>query len=71
MVDADTTYRCDGCGQLLPFDSDVRVPTACLQRCQGQCDWIPIGPTTPAIRARASLSGAIGPDGLPAAEDTA
>ncbi|MDP8977330.1 MAG: hypothetical protein M3N17_01895 [Actinomycetota bacterium] len=65
MVVPATTYRCAGCGQLLPFDGDVRVPDACLRRCQGRCDWREIGPTHPAVRARAALEGPPGPDGLP------
>lgn len=65
MVDAATTYRCNGCGQLLPFDERVRVPDACLRRCRSACDWERVGPTDPAVLARASLDGEIGPDGLP------
>jgi hypothetical protein len=40
MVEADATYRCSGCGQLLPFDHECRVPDVCLQRCRGRCDWV-------------------------------
>lgn len=65
MVDADTTYRCASCTQLLPFDSSVRVPPACLRRCEGRCDWHVVGPTTPVVRARASIDGPVGHDGLP------
>jgi hypothetical protein len=71
MVAANTTYRCAHCTQLLPFDEVVRVPAACLRRCQGACDWEPIGPTDPAVRARASLDGPLGADGLPAVDDIA
>lgn len=67
MVDADTTYRCLSCGQLLPFDAQVRVPPACLRRCQGRCDWELVGPTSAAVRARASIDGPLGTDGLPMA----
>lgn len=68
MIEPDTTYRCHGCGQLLPFDDAISVPDACLRRCQGRCDWHAVGPTTPAVRAVASLDGALGPDGLPVAD---
>lgn len=68
MIEPDTTYRCHGCGQLLPFDHEVRVPPACLRRCQGRCDWHRVGPTTPALWAAASLDGRIGADGLPVAD---
>lgn len=71
MVEASTTYRCGGCGQLLPFDVHVRVPTACLRRCEGRCAWTAVGPTEPAVRAAASLDGPLGPDGLPEMEETA
>ncbi|MBA2528689.1 MAG: hypothetical protein H0V19_01785 [Euzebyales bacterium] len=68
MVRASTTYRCRHCTQLLPFDALVRVPEACLRRCQGGCDWVEVGPTDPAVRSRASLDGPLGNDGLPAAD---
>jgi hypothetical protein len=71
MVRADTTYRCNGCGQLLPFDAAVRVPDACLRRCQGRCDWEPVGPTDPAVRVRAEQDGPSGSDGLPVADGAA
>lgn len=71
MVEANTTYRCGHCRQLLPFDASVRVPAACLRRCRGGCDWHEIGPTDPAVRALASLDGEVGPDGLPARDDIA
>jgi hypothetical protein len=71
MVAANTTYRCAGCSQLLPFDATVRVPEACLRRCQGRCDWEAVGPTDPAVRARASLDGEVGEDGLPVADGVA
>ena len=71
MILPDTTYRCAGCGQLLPFDASVRVPTACLARCQGRCDWVLVGPTQAAVWTRASLPGPVGADGLPAAETSA
>lgn len=71
MAEPNTTYRCRGCTQLLPFDTDVRVPSACLRRCQGQCDWVAIGQTDPTIRAAASIDGPLGDDGLPIAEDSA
>jgi hypothetical protein len=70
MVDADTTYRCASCTQLLPFDANVRVPEACLRRCQGRCDWHVVGPTRAAVRARASVDGPLGADGLPVAAAT-
>lgn len=62
---ASTTYRCRSCTQLLPFDATTRVPEACLRRCQGRCDWEAVGPTDPAVRARATREGPVGPDGLP------
>jgi len=65
MVEPDTTYRCAHCGQLLPFDAAVRVPSACLRRCEGGCDWHAVGPTDPSVRARAELDGPVGDDGLP------
>lgn len=65
MIVASTTFRCDGCGQLLPFDRNGRVPDACLRRCQGRCDWHAVGPTDPDVRARAALDGPIGTNGLP------
>ncbi|GEM_PF-2977473 len=65
MVEANTTYRCHHCEQLLPFDHLVRVPSACLRRCQGGCDWHRVGPTDPAVRAHAALDAPVGPDGLP------
>jgi hypothetical protein len=71
MVAANTTYRCAHCTQLLPFDERVRVPDACLRRCQGSCDWHAVGPTDPAVRALASLEGELGPDGLPVADGAA
>jgi hypothetical protein len=71
MVDANTTYRCRHCTQLLPFDASVRVPQACLRRCEGQCDWEHVGPTDPVVSARASLDGELGPDGLPVVDDIA
>lgn len=61
----DTTWRCRHCTQLLPFDARTRVPDACLSRCQGQCDWVHVGPTDPAQRRRAERRGPVGPDGLP------
>jgi len=67
MVDADTTYRCASCTQLLPFDHTVRVPQACLRRCQGRCDWHVVGPTSRTVYARASVDGPLGDDGLPIA----
>jgi hypothetical protein len=69
MVDPSTTYRCASCGQLLPFDEHVRVPTACLLRCEGRCDWTRVGPTDAAVRARACLGGELGVDGLPLGDD--
>lgn len=71
MVRANTTYRCAGCGQLLPFDASVRVPQACLRRCEGRCDWEEVGPTDPAVWARACMDGRLGPDGLPDIDDIA
>lgn len=71
MVDANTTYRCEHCTQLLPFNERVRVPDACLRRCAGMCDWRAVGPTDPATFARASLDGAVGSDGLPLADGAA
>jgi hypothetical protein len=71
VVEANTTYRCAHCTQLLPFDAHLRVPDACLRRCQGGCDWREVGPTDPAVRAAASLDGDLGPDGLPAAPGVA
>ena len=65
MVEPSTTYRCRSCGQLLPFDDHVRVPDACLRRCEGRCDWERIGPTTAAVRTAAALEGPVGADGLP------
>ncbi len=65
MVHASTTYRCQHCTQLLPFNEHTRVPEACLRRCQGGCDWREVGPTDPAVLARASLDGPVGKDGLP------
>lgn len=65
MIVASTTFRCHGCGQVLPFDHTGRVPDACLRRCQGRCDWHALGPTLPAVRARAATDGPPGPDGLP------
>jgi hypothetical protein len=65
MIEPNATYRCRSCTQLLPFDLEVRVPTACLRRCQSACDWVLVGPTDPAVRAAASLDGPVGPDGLP------
>jgi hypothetical protein len=59
------TYRCRACTQLLPFDATTRVPTACLRRCQGRCDWVEVGPTLPEVRKRAEREGPPGPDGLP------
>ena len=71
MVRASTTYRCRSCTQLLPFDAAVRVPPACLRRCEGRCDWVEVGPTDPAVRTAASLDGPLGEDGLPVADETA
>lgn len=71
MVEANTTYRCAHCTQLLPFDERVRVPEACLRRCRGGCDWVRVGPTDPALRARASLDGELDKDGLPVVEGVA
>jgi hypothetical protein len=68
MVTPSTTYRCAHCTQLLPFDADIRVPDACLRRCEGQCDWEEIGPTDPEVRRRAAVDGALGDDGLPRVE---
>jgi hypothetical protein len=68
MVEPNTTYRCRSCTQLLPFDSRVRVPDACLRRCQGACEWVLVGPTDPATRAAASLDGPVAADGLPATD---
>jgi hypothetical protein len=65
MVEPDTTYRCRGCGQLLPFDAFCRVPAACLARCQGSCDWVRVASTDPSVRGRAEARGPVGPDGLP------
>ena len=66
MVDANTTYRCDHCGQLLPFNSRRRVPQACLRRCQSGCDWHPVGATTSDLINAASHDGPINHDtGLP------
>jgi hypothetical protein len=64
-VQPGTTYRCRSCTQLLPFDAGTRVPEACLRRCRAACDWEPVGPTDPAVRARAEQDGPLGPDGLP------
>lgn len=66
MIVASLTFRCRGCGQLLPFDGTGRVPEACLRRCRSRCDWHPTGPTDPAVRARAAADGPVGADGLPA-----
>lgn len=71
MVEASTTYRCGGCAQLLPFDERVRVPDACLRRCEGRCDWTPVGATDRATWVRCSVDGELGPDGIPVADDTA
>ncbi len=71
MARANTTYRCHSCTQMLPFVERVRVPEACLRRCQGRCDWVEVGPTDPAIRIRASLDGPLDADGLPRAQRTA
>jgi hypothetical protein len=71
MVAPNTTYRCGHCTQLLPFNHLVRVPPACLRRCEGQCDWTAVGPTDPAVFARASLDGDLGEDGLPVADGAA
>lgn len=71
MVAPNTTYRCRHCTQLLPFNALVRVPPACLRRCEGRCDWHEVGPTDPAVYARASMDGAVGADGLPAADGAA
>jgi hypothetical protein len=68
MVLPSTTYRCAHCTQLLPFDERVRVPDACLRRCEGQCDWEEVGPTDPEVRRHASADGELGPDGLPLTE---
>jgi hypothetical protein len=65
MIESCTTYRCRSCAQLLPFDAATRVPPACLRRCQGACDWEPVGPTDPAVRRRAAVEGPVGADGLP------
>jgi hypothetical protein len=65
MIVASTTFRCHGCGQLLPFDEAGQVPPACLRRCQGRCDWHAVGSTEPAIRERAAVDGEVGDDGLP------
>jgi len=64
-VRAGHTYRCRSCTQLLPFDAATRVPEACLRRCLARCDWELVGPTDPAVRARAERDGALGADGLP------
>ena len=64
-IRASTTYRCRSCTQLLPFDATRRVPEACLRRCEGRCDWEPVGPTDPAVRLRAERDGPLGPEGLP------
>jgi hypothetical protein len=69
VVDASTTYRCRSCGQLLPFNEHIRVPDACLRRCQGACDWVAVGPTDPTVRAAASVDGQVGADGLPLAAE--
>jgi hypothetical protein len=71
MVAPNTTYRCHHCTQLLPFNELVRVPPACLRRCEGSCDWVAVGPTTPELIARASLDGEVGDDGLPASDGAA
>ncbi len=71
MVAANTTYRCTHCTQLLPFDERVRVPEACLRRCQGGCDWREVGPTDPFVRMRASLDGDLDIDGLPVVDGVA
>jgi hypothetical protein len=71
MAEPNMTYRCRSCTQLLPFDGLVRVPLACLRRCQGRCDWEVVGPTDLAVRALASLDGPLDEDGLPVAEDSA
>jgi len=65
MTDANTTYRCRACGQLLPFDDHGCVPEACQRRCQGRCDWDLVGATTQGLIAAASHHGPVGPDGLP------
>jgi hypothetical protein len=65
MARPSTTYRCNHCTQLLPFDEATRVPDACLRRCEGQCDWDEVGPTDPAVRRRAAVDGELGDDGLP------
>lgn len=62
------TYRCSHCTQRVPFNERLRVPEACLRRCQGHCDWVEWGPTTPEILERAALEGPVGEDGLPRAE---
>lgn len=59
------TYRCEHCTQLLPFSERLRVPDACLRRCQGRCDWVEWGPTTDALLERAARTGSLGADGLP------
>ncbi len=66
MVEANTTYRCGCCGQLLPFNAHRRVPDACLRRCRSGCDWHPVGPTTAEVYEAASVDGPVGEDGLPA-----
>jgi len=66
VVEANTTYRCGCCGQLLPFDARRRVPDACLRRCRSGCDWHPVGPTTAEVYEAASVDGPVGEDGLPA-----
>ena len=71
MAEASTTYRCRSCTQLLPFDAHVRVPTACLRRCEGRCDWVVVGATDPGVRAAAMFDGPPGPDGLPVVDDSA
>lgn len=65
MITPGHTYRCEHCTQLLPFDAHGRVPAACLRRCQGGCEWTWVGPTEPAVRARAEADGEVDADGLP------
>ncbi|MFO8075255.1 MAG: hypothetical protein R6T85_03970, partial [Egibacteraceae bacterium] len=69
VVEANTTYRCGCCGQLLPFDERQRVPDACLRRCRSGCDWHRVGPTTAEVYEAASVDGPVGEDGLPAGPD--
>lgn len=71
MVAANTTYRCNHCTQLVPFNERVRVPEACLRRCRGGCDWREVGPSEPSVWLRASLDGNLDGDGLPVVDGVA